>query len=71
MSGDCARMRVKLMRTKTYLVTQIVWDTDDHVARGLPTHAAVTCEGPEFIADELSDMYGWCILSFEADECPW
>lgn len=48
-----------------YLVRGINWDTDGEVVEGLPWRAIVECDEPEDIADTLSDIYGFCILSMD------
>ena len=50
-----------------YAVTHIEWETDG-VPVDLPTEAIVEAESPEEIADALSDIYGWLILTFTATE---
>ncbi len=53
------------------IVTNIKWDTDGEVVPELPTEVAFdkwTDDEEEIldcIADILSDLYGWCVYSFE------
>lgn len=42
-------------------ITNIKWDTDGEEV-DLPHEHELCCEGA--IADELSDLYGWCVESF-------
>lgn len=48
-----------------FLVSDIVWDTDGEDV-DLPTEWTMEVEDPEDIADELSDIFGWCVESFES-----
>jgi len=43
------------------MITNIEWDTDGESVE-LPTEHELCCEGA--IADDLSDVYGWCTKSF-------
>ena len=54
----------------------IDWDTDGEVVEGLPKEVIIDdlpdCQMKEmfedsYLADELSDRYGWCINSLEAE----
>lgn len=62
---------------KLYHATDIVWDVDDvnpdgrdELAEtlGLPSSTFVYAEDEDAIADQLSDRYGWCILSLNMEE---
>ncbi len=53
------------------IVTNIEWDTDGEYIPELPTEVSMdkwTDDEEEIldcVADMLSDVYGWCVLSFE------
>lgn len=46
-------------------VINIVWETDGKKVENLPTSASVECWDEEFVADRLSDAYGWLVYDFE------
>lgn len=46
-------------------VTNIDWDTDGEDVDDLPNSLIFEFEDEEYIADVLSDHYGWCINSFD------
>lgn len=52
---------------KQYLATNIVWDTDGENV-DLPEEVVFELfdedDPDEYGADALSDMYGWCVISF-------
>lgn len=56
---------------KKIIVTNIKWNTDGEYIPELPTEVSMdkwTDDEEEIldcVADMLSDMYGWCVLSFE------
>lgn len=53
---------------KKYLVTKIFWDVDcPEDLEDLPQNVEVECEGEDEIADILSDDYGFCVDSFNAE----
>jgi len=47
----------------TVETTKINWDTDGDkkIFNKLPQKVILSADDEESIADELSDMYGWCI----------
>lgn len=52
-----------------FYVTNIDWDIDDfgydeEDELNLPSETMVECEDEDFIADALSDEYGFCVNSF-------
>lgn len=53
------------------IVTNIKWDTDGEDIPELPTEVTLDKwtndeeETLDCIADMLSDLYGWCVCSFE------
>ena len=53
------------------IVTNIEWDTDGEYIPELPTEVSMdkwTDDEEEIldcVADMLSDVYGWCVCSFE------
>jgi len=57
-----------------FQITEIDWDTDglDPQELNLPTEVPIDrdeyCEDEEWIADVLSDTYGWCVNSFYVEE---
>ena len=61
-----------MKKTKTYKVTNIVWDYDGDEDVNLPTSNEVTIEPysdeesdiEEQIADKLSEFGGYCVESF-------
>ncbi len=56
---------------KKIIVTNIEWDTDGEYIPELPTEVSMnkwTDDEEEIldcVADMLSDVYGWCVSSFE------
>lgn len=56
------------------IVTNIKWDTDGEDIPELPTEVTLdrwTDDEEEILdctADMLSDLYGWCVFSFEIKE---
>jgi len=47
-------------------VVNIRWDTDGIFVDDLPEEVIIDDEiSPEEIADFLSDVYGWCVESFQ------
>ena len=53
---------------KTYLCTNIKYDTDGQRVRGLPKKLVVEVENEEDIADAISDHIGWCVESLDYKE---
>ena len=57
---------------KEMRIYNIVWDTDGEDVNELNLPDEVFLEvkedNEEYIADMLSDIYGWCIYSFETEE---
>ena len=57
---------------RIFSIQNIEWDTDsddfeleDYCSPNLPVELSIECESEEHIADTLSDLYGFCIYSFE------
>lgn len=50
-----------------FLVTNIQWDTDGdkEIFDSLPQNVGVSVDDPDYIADALSDAYGWCVHTFD------
>ena len=53
---------------KMYKASDIVWDTDNEEIVGLPSTAFIHAESLEEVADELSNMFGFCVSSLSAAE---
>lgn len=61
---------------KTFIVSDIKFDTDGKRVKGLPKTLTITvpdesCESDydivEYISDEISNITGWCHMGFTTD----
>lgn len=54
----------------TYNIHNIEWDAteSDVEANGLPSDCIIEVDWPSDIADELSDIYGFCVNGFTYDD---
>ena len=61
-----SRRLVKLVRM-TIKTSKIDWDTDGdkEVFNKLPQRVILQADDEDGIADELSEMYGWCVLGLD------
>lgn len=55
---------------KNYHIYDIKWDTDgvEQSEYSLPSEIILECEDEDEIADYLSDVYGFCVESFNYDD---
>ena len=53
---------------KNVRVFNIEWDTDGEFVPELPTEEVVHVESDDDIADELSNRFGFCVISFEHED---